>query len=370
MDEISARVLCHQLFLSPPNLTSALQYFGSASSLLHADVSELGHYFQTDQVNKIIGCSGANHQTNLIKNQLESQQVTLLAICDSAYPSMLAEIPGPPALLYVQGDVTKLSAPQIAIVGSRKMTPLGGNIAKRFASDLVSAGITITSGLALGIDACAHQGVLQSDTLKNAGSTIAVLGTGIDGRYPRSNQRIYREIVDMGGVLVSEYPMGTPPKPENFPRRNRIITGLSMATLVVEASEKSGSVISAKLAADQGRPVFAIPGCISSASSSGCHRLIREGATLVTEPSHILEDVCPMLEVALEADPKNDPAERNSSLETEHWLLDALGHEMLSIDDLCLRCQRSVQEITAAVTELELSGAIESSVFGYQRITN
>lgn len=368
MDETSARLACHLLSLSINGLSSALTQFDSALSIFEKDLPDLKPYFTERDQNKVkrwvsLKTDEQDSQLSAWKRELSDQNIKLLAICDSIYPALLRELADPPPIIYICGEPEKLSSAQIAIVGSRGMTPVGGKLARQFAYEIGSAGMVITSGLALGIDACAHRGALDAKA-----NTIAVLGTGINVRYPRNNNHLYDEILESGGVLVSEYPLGTPPRPGNFPRRNRIITGLSMGTLVVEASERSGSLVSARLAAEQGREVFVIPGNVQSPVSAGCHRLIREGATLVTEPEHVLEDLRPMLETVLET----APLEPNSLSESEpterHWLLDALGHEILPVDELCDRCDKPVQDVTSAITELELSGAIQGSAFGYQRM--
>ncbi|MEE8482340.1 MAG: DNA-processing protein DprA, partial [Acidiferrobacterales bacterium] len=206
---------------------------------------------------------------------LAEEDSHLVSVADEAYPDLLREIPDPPALLYIKGDPVALSLPQLAIVGSRNPTPVGLENANAFAGALASTGLVVTSGLALGIDTAAHRGALDG-----GGNTIAIAGTGVDRIYPARNHTVAHEIAKHG-ALVSEFPLATPPLRENFPRRNRILSGLSLGTLVVEAALRSGSLITARLAAEQGREVFAIPGSIHSPQSRGCHQLIRQGAKLV-----------------------------------------------------------------------------------------
>lgn len=375
MDEISARLACQQLTLPNSALVSALNHFGSAVALLAAKQEFLAPFFRAKDIAKIENWQSWSVQEQHISfaiRKIEALEVAVLSIVDEEYPQLLREIPDPPALLHVKGDLAKLKLPQIAVVGSRKMTPIGGRIAQEFAHHLGAAGIAITSGLALGIDTCAHAGALQANA-----TTIAVLGTGIDGRYPRSNEALYDQILTTGGLLVSEYPLGTPPRPGNFPKRNRIITGLSMATLVVEASEKSGSLVSARLAAEQGRQVFAVPGNTRSAASMGCHQLIREGATLVTEPRQILEDIGPMFGLTVAEQQSASSSENAPALEStgtdshlnQHWLIEALGFDCLTIDEICDRSNKPAQEVTAAITQFEISGAIVASSQGYQRVS-
>ncbi len=206
------------------------------------------------------------------------------------YPPLLARIPDAPLVLYVEGDDTALCLPQLAIVGSRNPTALGRDTATQFALHLARAGLVVTSGLALGIDAAAHRGAL------NAGArTVAVVGRGLDAVYPRENAALAREIIEQQGVLVTDLPVGTPPLKHNFPRRNRILSGLAVGTLVVEAALQSGSLITARLAGDQGREVFAIPGSIHNPMVRGCHKLLRQGARLVETVDDIFAELEPII---------------------------------------------------------------------------
>jgi DNA processing protein len=216
---------------------------------------------------------------------VESEQVSLIDATDTRYPPLLAQAAGSPALLYVKGDAACLNRPQLAMVGSRNPTQPGQRTARAFAGFLSAAGLTITSGLAAGIDAARHEGALEV-----GGPTIAVLGTGIDAIYPRQHRTLAARIAAQG-ALVSEYPPGSAPLRANFPRRNRIISGLCLGTLVVEAARHSGSLITARLAGEQGREVFAIPGSIHNPLARGCHVLIRSGATLVESADEILSEL-------------------------------------------------------------------------------
>jgi DNA processing protein len=221
---------------------------------------------------------------------LEQLQITVLTLDDSRYPPLLKEIPDAPPLLFCRGEVSHLTWPQVAIVGTRKATQGGFKLAELFASELSQQGLAITSGLALGIDGAAHQATLQAK-----GITIAVLGTGLAHLYPRQHSRLAEQIVAQDGLLVSEFLPHTPPINYHFPRRNRIISGLSLGVLVVEAALESGSLITAQLAADQNREVWAIPSSVFNLQAKGCHALIRQGAKLVEEPAHILEDIAPII---------------------------------------------------------------------------
>jgi len=218
-----------------------------------------------------------------------SEHHHIVSIDDETYPDLLKEIRDAPPLLYAIGRLELLKTPQIAIVGSRNCTPGGANTAEDFAHYLTEAGLTITSGLALGIDKHAHQGALSAN-----GNTIAVVGTGIDRIYPSRNKQLAYQIAQQG-LIISDFPMGTAPHSSNFPKRNRVISGLSVAILVVEATRKSGSLITARLGMEQGREVFAIPGSIHNPQAKGCHHLIRQGAKLVDQAADIIEDIGSLL---------------------------------------------------------------------------
>lgn len=278
----------------------------------------------------------------------------ILTLADAEYPRRLLEIPDPPPLVYLAGDTTLLDRPSIAIVGSRNATAQGLANATNFARTLSAAGITVVSGLALGIDAAAHRGALEG-----ASSTIAVLGCGIDVVYPGRNADLYGAIAERG-LLLSEFALATPPVAANFPRRNRVISGLAGGVLVVEAALASGSLITARLAAEQGRDVFAVPGSIHSPLSKGCHALIKEGAKLVETAQDVLEElhvVAPTISSA------------RASAEKEHELLAHLGHDPCNVDSLCQRSGLTPETVSAILLQLELDGLVASLPGGrYQRI--
>jgi DNA processing protein len=279
---------------------------------------------------------------------------SIATLGDPAYPQQLLEIPDPPALIYVVGSAGLPARQGLAIVGSRNATPQGVANAERFARAFSEAGLTIASGLALGIDAAAHRGALEG-----AGSTVAVLGCGVDVVYPQRNADLY-DAVAAHGALISEFPLGSPPVAANFPRRNRLISGLARGVLVVEAALASGSLITARLAAEQGREVFAIPGSIHSPLSKGCHALIREGAKLVESAQDVLDE----LKVpALAAAPMSPQAEKG------HALLAHLGHDPCNVDTLCQRSGLTPDTVSAMLLELELAGMVAALPGGrYQRI--
>ncbi len=279
---------------------------------------------------------------------------SVVTLADPDYPQQLLQIPDPPVLLYVSGDIRLLGAPSLAIVGSRNATQQGVINSERFARALSDAGLAIVSGLALGIDAAAHRGGLAG-----RGSTIAVLGCGANVVYPLGNERLFAQIADCGAI-VSEFPLDTPPSRENFPRRNRLISGLSRGCLVIEAALASGSLITARLAAEQGREVYAIPGSIHSPLSKGCHALIKQGAKLVESAQDVLE------ELGLNA---TFPVAPNSS-GASAGLLQHMGYDPCTIDILIQRTCLTAEAISAMLLTLELEGKVGSLPGGvYQRIS-
>jgi DNA processing protein len=277
---------------------------------------------------------------------------------DPAYPPLLAQIPDAPPVLYVRGDPSILADPQLAIVGSRNPSPQGAETTRDLAEYLAGCGLTITSGLALGVDAAAHRGALV------AGRTIAVLGTGLDRIYPAVHLDLARRIAEVG-ALVSELPPDSPPRAEHFPRRNRIISGLSLGTLVTEAALGSGSLITARLANEQGREVFALPGSIHNPLARGCHALIRDGARLVESAQDILAELAPALGASLGTAPPPPgaaggglrPAEPDGDYQR---LLAALGHDPVAMDDLIRRTGLPADSVSSMLLLLELQGRVSS----------
>lgn len=288
-----------------------------------------------------------------------SPQRRALTLADSDYPPRLREIADPPPVLFVHGDVAVLRHPQIAIVGSRNPTPSGAELAQDFARHLALRGVTIISGLALGIDAASHRGALAG-----AGHTIAVMGTGMDRVYPPRHQDLAEQIA-AGGALVSEFPLHTPVRPENFPRRNRIISGLALGVLVVEAAKASGSLITARHAIEQGREVFAIPGSIHNPLARGCHALIRDGAKLVETVDDILEEL-PSLSVPAESDSQTPTAPPLPAAHNEEHdrLLAALGYDPVSIDVLVARTGLTANAVSSMLLLMELEGRVSSQAGG------
>lgn len=288
---------------------------------------------------------------------LESSDRFVLTLTDPRYPPLLREIPDPPPLLFVQGDVDCLQNWQLAVVGSRNPSASGRDSAYEFARYLASGGLHICSGLADGIDAAAHKGALAG-----GGKTIAVVGTGLDRVYPAKNRDLAHQIAGQGAI-VSEFPLGTPPLAENFPRRNRIISGLSLGTLVIEAALKSGSLITARMAMEQSREVFAMPGSIHNPLARGCHQLIREGAKLVETADHIIEELGALAEFAQITDPtaNNQPQTLPVGEDTEYQQLFAyLGYDPIHIDELISRSGLTADAVSSMLLLLELQGRVSA----------
>ncbi len=292
----------------------------------------------------------------------------IISLADSAYPALLRQIADPPAVLYAHGNPALLDSLQLALVGSRNPTPVGRQTAEDFARHLSLAGLVITSGLAAGIDAAAHSGALAAGK-----PTIAVMGTGLDRVYPARHRDLAHRIAAQG-VLVSEFPLGTEPRPGNFPQRNRIISGLSLGTLVVEAAIRSGSLISARCATEQGREVFAIPGSIHNPLARGCHTLIRQGAKLVETAQDILDELGPLAGAWASAAPaageSGSIAAESRSLDADYvQLLDYIGYDQTSIDTLVTRSGLTPAEVSSMLLQLELGGHVASSPGGlYNRL--
>jgi DNA processing protein len=290
----------------------------------------------------------------------------LLTLADPRYPPQLLEIADPPLLLYVKGRLELLTQPALAVVGSRNATAQGVLNAEKFSQALSQAGFTIVSGMALGIDTAAHHGALSAP--EHGGSTIAVIGTGADIVYPARNRTLAHRIAE-AGCIVSEYPLGMPAIAANFPRRNRIISGLARAVLVVEAAAQSGSLITARMAADQGRDVFAIPGSIHSPLSKGCHQLIKQGAKLVESAQDVLEELqyLPLMAAGLAPSAAAAPAADATPIARQ--LLDALGFDPVTPDLLAMRCGLNAATLAAELLTLELQGQVEALPGGnYRRL--
>lgn len=271
----------------------------------------------------------------------------LVTLGDPMYPAALLQTPDPPLLLFAQGRIELAQRRALALVGSRRASAQGLDTARRFAHELAERGYTIVSGMAQGIDGAAHEGALGSEA-----GTIAVVGTGLDRVFPRAHLQLARRIAEQG-LLLSEFPLDTPPLAQNFPMRNRIIAGLSLGTLVVEAALQSGSLITARLAADMGREVFAVPGSIHAEQSRGCHALLRQGAKLVERWEDVVEELAPA--AAAQPTGSQRPEERSDSREDHCPVLRALGHDPATLDQLSARTGWPPAALNARLLELELS---------------
>jgi DNA processing protein len=346
--ELEARLRLHRLpEIGPKRFHTLIDAFGSASAALSAPASAWR------SLRLPAACADARRSAevrdgaSLALAWLERSGQHLLMWDDPDYPALLAEIPDPPPMLFIAGDRSLLDRPQLGMVGSRRASRPGLDTAAAFARSLAGAGFVITSGLALGIDGAAHQGALDVK-----GGTIGVLGTGIEKLYPQRHRQLAANMVANGGAVISELPLDAAPHASNFPRRNRIISGLSLGVLVVEASVASGSLITARLAAEQGREVYAIPGSIHHPGARGCHQLIREGAVLVETIDHILE--------ALQGWKNVGPADVTAAQPQAalHPLLALLHAAPQTGEALAHNSGWPLPKVLAALTELELDSSV------------
>lgn len=355
--------------IGPARSARLLARFGTPAAILEAAAAELD------------ACGVPRSAVDYFRNPdrealerdlawLEQPGCRLVTCHDAAYPRQLQSVGQTPAVLFVRGDSALLGEPQLAIVGTRNPTPTGRRIAEDFGDYLTRAGLVVTSGLALGIDTAAHQGALAAP-----GPTIAVLGTGPDRIYPARNRELAHRIAEQG-ALVSEFPPGIAARAEHFPRRNRLISGLSLGTLVVEAARQSGSLITARLATEQGREVFAVPGSIHNPLARGCHWLIRQGAKLVETAADILEELGPQLNAYLRDDtPPGDLghsgepfADPRVLLDQEQCaLLDQLDAEPIAVDSLVERTGLTADVVSSMLLVLELHGYVQAIPGGRYR---
>ncbi len=323
-------------------LCNLLDLFGSVDDIVAQPRSRLAESGLSPEKSDAI-VSPDDDAISAALTWLNADQHRLVAWGEDDYPDMLTQIAGPPLLLYVNGDVEAMHLPSLAIIGSRNPTAGGERNAQEFAKHLSRQGFAIVSGLAQGIDAAAHRGALDG-----GGKTVAFLGTGIDRVYPAVNRELAHTIVERG-ALVTEYPLGAPPERWHFPERNRLISGLSLGTLVVEAARRSGSLITARLAGEQGREIFALPGSIHNPLARGCHALIRQGAKLVETADDILAELRPLVGHLRQAvDDEYDELRRH------------LGYDPVSIDELEKRSGLTIDQLSSMLLILELHGEVES----------
>ena len=346
--------------IGPVAARRLLAVFGLPGQIWQADFSALCAVLPPRQVTALLA-PPSGRQRERMETTLEWLQLpgrAIITLADAAYPASLLNIADPPLLLYVRGNAALLCAPALAVVGSRHATAQGREHAMRFSEELSHAGLSVVSGLALGIDAAAHEG-----GLRGPGSTVAVIGTGCDIDYPPRNRDLAERIAQ-GGCIVSEYALGMPPLSANFPRRNRVISGLAQAVLVVEAAARSGSLITARMAAEQGRDVFAIPGSIHAPLSKGCHQLIRQGAKLVETTQDILEELPQRQAVAGTAPAMVAPAFVAAGAmgdvdPASLQVMRAMGHDPVDVDTLAQRCGLDAAALAAILLGLELQGCVE-----------
>jgi DNA processing protein len=348
--------------LGGQRICQLLKSFGSPEQIFAAPQTALRQVVP-EPVAEAISNGPDLRATDFAASWLMQENNHLLTLADNRYPPALLEIADPPPLLYAKGQLAALDLPGMAIVGSRNATPQGEKNAADFAQALCQQGYAVISGLALGIDGAAHQGALRAQ-----GTTIAVVGTGLDIVYPSKHRALAHQIVERG-LILSEFALGTPSRPQNFPRRNRIISGLSQGCLVVEANAKSGSLITARLAAEQGREVFAIPGSIHSPVSKGCHELIKQGAKLVDCIQDIVQEMAPLLSLGLEAHDDENVSE-NLDESAHAQLLACMGYDPISIDALQQSSGLTSDNLSAMLLVLELENKVAALPGGrYQRMS-
>jgi DNA processing protein len=336
--------------LGNEGLRRLLQAFGSPDAVLDASVSSLSQHVKP-AVAKAIREDFDVSLFDTAVTWLNDPANRVITLADAEYPQALLNISDPPLVLYIKGRLDLLNVRSLAVVGSRNSTAQGVRNAEAFAKATSESGLCIVSGMAHGIDTAAHKGGLQG-----VGSSIAVVGTGLDKVYPAANRELAHQLAQHG-TIISEFPLGTPPLASNFPRRNRIISGLSEGCLVVEASLQSGSLITARMALEQGREVFAIPGSIHSPQSKGCHSLIKQGAKLVESAQDILEEL------------GFSSGASQTKVVDEHPLLTHLGYDSVDIETLAQRSGLTIAELSAILLQLELDGAVATLPGGlYQRI--
>jgi len=339
-----------------PQIRKLLRHFDDVDNVVAASQADLVNAGVSHAVARRIA-NPDKQKLALCERWLSGEDHHAINWNDSQYPPLLKEIPDPPALLFVLGRTSVLTLPQFAIVGSRNATASGCETARQFATHLSDSGFCIVSGLAAGIDVAAHRGALDADN-----STVAIFGTGPDEVYPARHSAL-ADSISGKGALVSEFPPGTPPRREQFPQRNRVISGMSVGTLVVEAGLRSGALITARLAAEQGREVFAMPGSIHNPTARGCHQLIRSGAKLVETAGDIIEELSGLLGELSQFVEQNKPINNDQSeQDVDHdyqRLLELMGWDPANVDTLVNRSGLTADEVSSMLLILELDGRVE-----------
>jgi DNA processing protein len=354
-----------QLSLTPgigaASLRRLLAQFGLPENVLAAPRAELAKFAGAEAV-QALGSDAVAQAVERALAWLAQPGRAVVTLADAAYPRLLLEIPDPPPLLYCHGRTELLNRPALAVVGSRNASAQGAGNAEQFARAFSAAGLTIVSGLAQGIDAAAHRGGLAAE-----GSTIAVLGTGVDNPYPAANGTLAARIAEQG-LLVSEFALGTRALAHNFPRRNRLISGLAQGCLVIEAALQSGSLITARSAAEQGREVFALPGSIHSPLSKGCHALIKSGAKLAESAEDVLSELAAFRRTGF-ASTRSRPDRSEAAGTADGPLLECMGFDPVDVDSLCARAGLPAERVSAELLRLELAGRVAVLPGGlYQRL--
>lgn len=336
-------------YIGPTRLRRLIAHFGDLERAWRADARELATVLDERSVESLLK-TRANLSLDEEMDKIERDGITVLTRDDPAYPRLLAEIPAPPPVLFVKGSLRPEDDVAIGIVGTRRATSYGREVTARIGEGLAGRGVTIVSGLALGIDGAAHRAALRA-----GGRTLAVLGSGVNVVYPYDHRRLAAEIVEHG-ALISDYAPDRPPDGPNFPARNRIISGLSLGTIVIEAPQKSGALITADFAADQGRDVFVVPGSVLASASAGCHRLLRDGARPVTCAEDVLED--------LNLDRRQDQVAVQQALpleENERRLLALLTADPQHIDELAAAITLPIAQLGALLLTMELKGLVRNA---------
>jgi len=340
------------IFLGAKRISTLLECYGTPRKVWEAPTEEIIKLVELKKSADQFDCERKSIDPLYEWKRLLNYNVNCITLKCPGYPSLLKEIPLPPPILYYRGNLEEAEKPAVAIVGSRRCTFYGKETAGKLAEELTSEGITVVSGMALGIDTAAHRGVLD-----NSGFTIAVLGCSLDKCYPPQNKDLKKEI-EHSGLVISEYPLGSEPLPYYFPQRNRIISGLSLATVVIEATAKSGALITANYALEQNREVFAVPGNIGSPYSRGCHRLIKEGAGLVESAADILDALYMGSENEYQLSLDNS---RQDLTEVEKRLLDIIPYQPLHLDNIIRLCGLKASEASAILLSLELKKCIRQT---------
>lgn len=334
--------------IGPAKVQALLSYFGDIESAWYAEPAQLEKIgIDRRSLDNLLAARGSLNLDEEL-HRIHAKNITILTLANEAYPAYLREIDGPPPVLYMVGSLEDIDRWAVAVVGTRRVTPYGRQVTQELVNGLVHSGVTIISGLARGIDAIAHKTALEM-----GGRTVAVLGSGPDIVYPPEHRDLARQIVRGRGAVISEYPLGTEPEAKNFPPRNRIISGLALGVIVVEAGERSGATITARYALDHGREVFAVPGNINSLASRGTNRLIQQGAKLITSADDVLEELNLAMVLEHSAVQKALPETKE-----EAALFEYLSAEPKHIDDLCRATGLPSQDVSSTLTLLELKGIV------------